>query len=259
MVRLTAECRRRHGRGHHLPALPTATKNVLLGDDGLFAGLRADGTWIEMSTNRTADIAELADAAAKHGIGTLEAPVTGGVHRATIGEITVLAGGEEALFELHKPALAAMGNPVIRVGDLGKASSMKVITNMLAFLHLLGAGEAMMLAQQAGIDLATAFHCIRESSGNSFVHETESQVILSGSYNIGFTLELACKDIGLTAELAEQTGTPFIVGEFVAKLFEEAREKYGGDAWSPRVVQLLEDAVGTQLRAEGFPEELEPS
>ena len=126
----------------------------------------------------------------------MEAPVTGGVHRAASGEITVLVGGDKAVYETHLPALQAMGGEIFHMGPLGSASVIKVITNMLAFIHLVAAGEALMLAKRGGLDLTQAFEAIRASSGNSFVHETESQVILNGSYNIGFTIDLALKDMG---------------------------------------------------------------
>ena len=103
----------------------------------------------------------------------LEAPVTGGVHRAAAGQITVLVGGEEAVFEAHRPALEAMGGRVFYIGPLGKASVIKVITNMLAFIHLVADGEALMLAKRGGVDLKLAWDVIKASSGNSFVHETE--------------------------------------------------------------------------------------
>ena len=236
---------------------PAATRAVLEGDEGLLAGLRPGSAWIEMGTNDPDEVARLAGIASTAGIGTLEAPVTGGVHLASTGDITVLAGGPEALFAKHRSALGAMGNPVIHVGELGQASVMKVITNMLAFLHLLGAGEALMLARRGGINLRTAFEAIRHSSGNSFVHETESQVILNGSYDIGFTLDLACKDSGFAADLGRRFGVPLQLGDTVDGILQKARARYGGGAWSPMAVRLLEDAVGDELRAPGFPPTLD--
>jgi len=181
------------------------------------------------------------------------------VHKAASGEITVLVGGAEALFEAHRPAFAAMGGEVIYMGPLGSASVIKVITNMLAFVHLVALGEALMLAKRGGLDLAKAYAAIRASSGNSFVHETEGRVILAGSYDIGFTLDLACKDLGLALGLGRVSGVPLEVAPLVERTFERARARYGGDAWSPMVVRLLEDALATELRAPGFPARLQPA
>jgi 3-hydroxyisobutyrate dehydrogenase len=119
-------------------------------------------------------------------------------------------------------------------------------------------GEALMLARRGGLDLGQAWEVIAASSGTSFVHETEGQVILNGSYDIGFTLDLALKDLGLALELGSESGVPLALAERAEQSFGEARERYGGSAWSPMVVKLLEDAVGVDLRAPGFPASLDP-
>ena len=226
---------------------------MLTGEDGLLDGFRSGGTWIDSSTNDPLELRRLAASAESAGVACLEAPVTGGVHLAASGEITVLVGGDAEVFAAHRSAFEAIGGRVFHVGPLGSASALKVITNMLAFIHLVALGEGLMLARQAGLDLATAFEAIKASSGNSFVHETESQVILNGSYNIGFTLDLACKDLGIVHELGRETGVPLELAELVEQTFLRAREAYGGSAWSPMVVKLLEDVVGADLRAAGFP------
>ena len=238
---------------------PAAVAAVVEGADGVLAGLRRGSAWIEMSTNDPDEIRRLAGLAAARGIACLEAPVTGGVHKAATGEVTVLIGGDPAVFEAHLPAFAAIGGTVLHMGPLGSASVIKVITNMLAFIHLVAAGEALMLAKRGGLDLAKTFEAIRASSGNSFVHETESQVILSGSYDIGFTMDLACKDLGLARQLGRTFGVPLELAGLVEQIFLRARAQYGGNAWSPMVVRLLEDALGTELRAPGFPKSLPPA
>jgi 3-hydroxyisobutyrate dehydrogenase len=235
---------------------PKASAMVVAGENGVLEGLRAGGTWIEMSTNDQQEIERLAALAAAKGIDTLEAPVTGGVHRAAAGDITILIGGEEAVFNKHLPAFQAMGGEILHMGPLGKAAVIKVITNMLAFIHLVAAGEALMLAKRGGLDLAKSFHAIKASSGNSFVHETESQVILNGSYNINFTMDLACKDLGFAMKYGREFGVPLDLAALTTQTFIRAREAFGGDAWSSQVVKLLEDALKTDLRAPGFPAEL---
>ncbi len=233
---------------------PAATEAVMTGENGILVTLGHGATWIEMSTNDPDAIKALAVRAEHQGIKTLEAPVTGGVHRAASGEITVLVGGDEALYQTHHPLFAAMGGEVIFMGELGKASVIKVITNMLAFIHLVAAGEALMLAKTADLDLTKVFQAIKASSGNSFVHETESQVILNGSYNIGFTMDLALKDLSIVQKLAQEQALPLDLASLTEQSFRRARGHYGGDAWSPMVVKLLEDAIGKELRAPGFPE-----
>jgi 3-hydroxyisobutyrate dehydrogenase len=236
---------------------PQAVADVVTGEAGLLTGLRAGSTWIDSSTNDPHELRRLAALAEAAGVSCLEAPVTGGVHLAASGGITVLVGGDEEIYAAHRPAFEAIGGRVFHIGPLGSASVIKVITNMLALTHLVAAGEALMLAKRAGLDLAQSFEVIRASSGNSFVHETESQVILNGSYDIGFTMDLACKDLHFAHELGREHGVPLELADLVEQTFVRARQQYGGSAWSPMVVKLLEDALGTDLRAPGFPPTIE--
>jgi 3-hydroxyisobutyrate dehydrogenase len=239
---------------------PRAIDAVVAGPGGVLeslAGRATPATWVDMSTNDQSETMRLGEIAKSKGVQILESPVTGGVHKAAHGDITVLVGGEDKVFQAHKPALAAMGNPVLYIGPLGSAAVIKVITNMLAFIHLVAAGEALMLAKRAGLDLGVAFEAIKESSGNSFVHETESQVILNGSYNINFTMDLALKDLGFAMGFGREFGVPLDLAGHTYQTFIRAKEAYGGEAWSSQVVKLLEDATGTDLRAPGFPAELE--
>ena len=239
---------------------PKVIDAVVTGPNGIIAGFAGRaGTWIDMSTNDHNETTRLSAMAAAAGVSMLEAPVTGGVHRAAAAQITVLVGGDDALYEKYADLLGAVGNPVIHMGPIGSAALIKVITNMLAFINLVGVGEALMLAKRGGLDLGKAFVAIKESSGNSFVHETEGQVILNGSYNINFTMDLACKDLGFATQFGRELGVPLDVAGLTEQTFIRARSQYGGEAWSSQVVKLLEDALGTDLRAPGFPEELPPS
>jgi 3-hydroxyisobutyrate dehydrogenase len=238
-----------------LTCLPSPEASIAVMDLALPV-MRPGSTWIEMSTNDFAEIEALAARAAEGGIAALACPVTGGVHRAAAGEITVLVGGTQQVFELHREALSAMGGKVIYLGGFEQATVTKVVTNMLAFIHLIAAGEALMLCAKAGVDLRQAFAAIAASSGNSFVHETESKVILNGSYDIGFTMDLACKDAGFALEFGRRFGVPLRLAGVMEQTFIEGRAKYGGSAWSSMIVKLLEDSVGTELRAPGFPSQL---
>ncbi len=220
-------------------------------------GLKPGATWIEMSTLGRDEIQRLAKIAGDRGVRTMEAPVTGGVHLAAHGKITVLAGGDTDLFELHKPALQAMGGQLFHMGPLGSAALIKVITNMLAFIHLVADGEALMLARRGGLDLAQAWAAIKASSGSSFVHETEGQLILNGSYDIAFTMDLALKDLGFAMNFGREFAVPLELASLTNRIFMKGKVAYGGQAQSTQIVKLLEDALNTDLRAPGFPARLE--
>ncbi|MEP5361240.1 MAG: NAD(P)-dependent oxidoreductase [Nitratireductor sp.] len=236
---------------------PAVSEAVLAGPGGLLDGLRAGGTWIEMSTNGRDEMLRLAGLAAERGVAVPECPVTGGVHLAAEGRITALVGGDTALYDSHAPAIAAMCHKHFLMGPVGAAAVIKVITNMLAFIHLVAAGEALMLARRGGLDLAQAYHAIAASSGTSFVHETEGQLVLNGSYDIGFTMDLALKDLGFVRAMAAEFGAPLDLAARVEAIFENGRAAYGGEAWSTMIVKLLEDETGTDLRAPGFPARLQ--
>ncbi|MEZ5777524.1 MAG: NAD(P)-dependent oxidoreductase [Paracoccaceae bacterium] len=219
--------------------------------------MKPAATWIEMSTLGRDDVLALAAIAAEHGVRIMELPVTGGVHLAAQGRITMLAGGDKDLFDLHHPALEAMGDRIFHMGPLGSSAIIKVITNMLAFIHLKACGEALMLARRGGLDLGQAWHAIKASSGNSFVHETEGALILNGSYDIAFNIDLALKDLGFALGFGKEFGVPLELAAMTNQTYVAAKAAYGGDAQSPMIAKLLEDLLDTDLRAPGFPERLE--
>ena len=233
---------------------PAVSEQVLR---AMLPAMRQGATWIETSTLGRDDVLRLGALAAEHGVQMLEAPVTGGVHLAARGEITVLAGGERALYDLHLPALRVIGNRQFYMGSLGSAAIIKVITNMLAFIHLKATSEALMLARRGGLDLAQSWEAIRASSGNSFVHDTEGALILNGSYDIAFSIDLALKDLGFALAFGKEFGVPLELASATSQTYVAARAAYGGAAQSPMIAKLLEDLLDTDLRADGFPARLE--
>ena len=213
--------------------------------------------WIEMSTLGRDDVLKFAQVAGDHDVRMLELPVTGGVHLAARGEITMLPGGDQDMVDLHWPAFEAMGNKVFHMGPLGSASIIKVITNMLAFIHLKASAEALMLAKRGGLDLAQSWNAIAASSGTSFVHETEGALILNGSYDVAFNIDLALKDLGFALDFGREFGVPLDLAGVTNQTYVAAKAAFGGDAQSPMIAKLLEDLLDTDLRADGFPARLE--
>ena len=149
-----------------------------------------------------------------------------------------------------------MGRRILHTGGLGSASVLKVVTNYLCSVHLAALGEAMMTAKLAGMDLNTTYEAIRISSGNSFVHETESQIILNGSRDINFTMDLVVKDMSLFQALADRHTAPLELSPLVLGIFEDGQERYGAREWSPSIVRRLEEACGQRLLAPGFPAQI---
>ncbi len=236
---------------------PAASAAVLEAADGVLAGLSPGKIWAEMSTTDEDEVRRLGRLVGATGASAVDCPVSGGCHRAATGNIAIFAGCDRDTFDRMLPLLAAMGRQILHTGPLGSASILKVVTNYLASANLVSLSEALVTARQAGMDLTTTYEAIRISSGNSFVHETESQVILNGSYNISFTLDLVIKDVGLFQSVAERKGVPLELSPVVLDIFKDGVKRYGPRFWSSGIVKRLEDDTGLDLRAPGFPEELE--
>jgi 3-hydroxyisobutyrate dehydrogenase len=235
---------------------PEVSAEVMEASDGIINGLSENKIWLEMSTTDENEVKRLGEKViAKKSI-PMDGPVSGGCHRAATGNIAIFVGGERKVFEKILPALTVMGRKVLHTGELGSASVLKVITNYLASVHLVALGEAWTVAKKSNLDLTKTFKGIAISSGNSFVHETESQVILNGSYNINFTMDLVLKDTGLFDSLAKKLGAPLEISPQIVKIFKDGQKKYGSRAWSSMIVKRMEDLNNINFRAKGFPEEL---
>ena len=235
---------------------PEICADVMESKEGVINGLSKNKIWLEMSTTDESEVKRLGKIVLTKQAIPLDGPVSGGCHRAATGNIAIFVGGERKIFDKILPVLTIMGRKILYTGELGTASILKVITNYLASVHLAALGEAWTVAKKSKLDLNKTFKGIAISSGNSFVHETESKVILNGSYNINFTMDLVQKDMNLFNELSKKLSTPLEISPFVLDIFKDAQKKYGSRAWSSMVVKRLEDKFGLSFRASGFPDEL---
>ena len=235
---------------------PQICAEVMEGNEGILGGLSENKIWLEMSTTDEAEVKRIGKKVIDKKAIPLDGPVSGGCHRAATGNIAIFVGGERKAFEKILPALTVMGRKILHTGKLGSASVLKVITNYLASVHLVALGEAWTVAKKSNLDLSKAYKGIAVSSGNSFVHETESQVILNGSYNINFTMDLVLKDTGLFDELSKKLKAPLEISPKVVEIFKDGQKKYGSRAWSSMIVKRMEDLNNIDFRAKGFPDEL---
>jgi len=235
---------------------PEICAEVMESPEGVINGLSKNKIWLEMSTTDESEVKRLGKLVVEKKAIPLDGPVSGGCHRAATGNISIFVGGERNSFEKILPILTTMGRKILHTGELGTASILKVITNYLASVHLAALGEAWTVAKKSKLNLNKVYKGIAVSSGNSFVHETESQVILNGSYNISFTMDLVQKDMNLFNELSKKLNTPLEISPFILDIFKDAQKKYGPRAWSSMVVKRLEDKFGLDFRSNGFPNEL---
>ena len=235
---------------------PAVSAAVMEDQDGILAGMSAGKIWAEMSTTDEAEVIRLGEKVLNLGGEPMDWPVSGGCHRAATGNISIFAGGERSTFEKMLPVLKVLGRRILHTGKLGSASVLKVLTNYLATANLVSLCEALTTAKKAGMDLNTTYEAIRISSGNSFVHETESQVILNGSRDINFTMDLVIKDVSLFQAIAEREGVPLEVSPLLIDIFKDGKKRYGSREWSPNIVRRLEESSGTEVLALGFPAEI---
>ena len=235
---------------------PAACAAVMEGEEGVLGGLAPGKIWAEMSTTDASEMARLAALVQQTGAAAIECPVSGGCHRAATGNISIFAGCDRETFERMLPILTVLGRRVLHTGPIGTASTLKVMTNYLATANLLTLCEAMVTMKAAGLDLATTYEAIKISSGTSFVHETESQVILNGSRTIDFTMDLVLKDIGLFHKIAEDNGVPLEISPLMIEIFKDGQSRYGARAQSDNIIRRLEEATGLDITAPGFPAEM---
>ncbi len=235
---------------------PTISAAVVEGEDGLLDALGPGKIWLEMSTTDEAEVKRLGAKVQATGAAAVDCPVSGGCHRAATGNIAIFAGCDRPTFEAILPLLTTMGRRVLHTGELGSASVLKVLTNYLATANLITCAEALTVAKGAGMDLNTAYEAIKISSGTSFVHETESQVILNGSRDISFTMDLVLKDIGLFQDVADRAGVPLEMNPLMIEIFKDGIARYGARELSPNIIKRLEEATGLDVTASGFPAEM---
>ena len=233
---------------------PAASDDVM---QQMLPEVKPGKTWMEMSTTDEAEVKRLGAMVMERGGSAVDCPVSGGCHRAATGNISIFAGCDRATFERIAPFLKTMGRRILHTGELGSASVLKVVTNYLATANLITCCEALVTAKAAGMDLNTTYEAMKVSSGTSFVHETESQVILNGSRDISFTMDLVSKDVGLFQAVADRHNVPLEVSPILKSIFKDGEERFGSREYSPNIIRRLEEATDLSILAPGFPPEME--
>lgn len=227
--------------------LPRDVEAVALGPGGIIENARAGTAYIDLSTNSPALARRLHAAMAAKGIGMLEAPVSGGVARATDGTIVIMVGGDADLFEVQRPLLSSFSGEVIHVGAVGFGSVAKLINNQLAFSNMAAAAEALMLGALSGIDLSRLDQVIQNASGNSTAWRNLSAKTFKRDFKPGFALDLAHKDLRLALEMADELGVPGMIGPQVMNLLRMARGMGLGNSDTSAMIKVYEAALGSKI------------
>ena len=233
-----------------LPA-PRDVEAVLLGDGGLLDGLEPGSIWVDMSTS-VPEVADRVRALAEpRGVGVVDAPVSGMTTGARAGTLQIFVGGADTDYRRVRPVLEAMGDPerIRHVGPHGAGYTVKLMLNLLWFAHLCATAEVLSIGVAAGVNLETLRDSLLASPAAShFVEADVLSVLRDGDYDEGFSLELACKDLGLAIDLARATGVPAEVSALVEQIYRRARAQYGDSGGEMLPIRLLEDLTGTPLR-----------
>lgn len=227
---------------------PAQVKEVMFGEEGLMSAIKSGTTIIDTSTSSVELAQELTKLLEQKNVGFLEAPVTNAVDFAALGKLSIFVAGKQSDFDRHKPIFEVLGEKIFYVGKPGNGATIKLLTNLLWFTHAAVIGEALMLGAKADIPLEIVAQAIQSSAGNSWVAQHDIPSIFAGHYDPSFSLALCCKDLDLVNQIARSQGFDLTMGQFVQKLFEEAKATYGESAAELHVVKLLEDKVGTYLR-----------
>ena len=186
---------------------PREVESVVLGDEGVFAGLSGRLGYIDMSTNSPATVRRLAEIGDEQGFRVLDAPVSGGVIGARDATLTIFVGGARKDFARFQSLLQCMGENVVYMGSAGTGSITKLVNNTMMFINLVAACEGLAMGAAAGLCPQALYEVITTGMGQSKALDTHVQLALKGE-TMSSSIESAAKDMHLGLELAKEMGTP---------------------------------------------------
>jgi len=203
-------------------------RQVVSGEQGVLAGLQA-GAIIVDHTTASANVArELAGLSAAKGVGFLDAPVSGGQAGAENGQLTVMVGGEEAVFDLARPVIAAYARMVRLMGPVGSGQLTKMVNQICIGGLLQGLSEALHFARCAGLDAEAAMQVISKGAAQSWQLEHRHQSMLAGDFDFGFAVDWMRKDLAIVLEEARANGAQLPVTALVDQFYADVQQMGGG-------------------------------
>lgn len=208
-----------------LSSLPDgeAVEDVVLGDEGVFAGLARGSTYVDTSTVAPAVMRRISALGPERGVRVLDAPVSGGIFGARDGTLTLFVGGEAADLQRVQPVLACIGDRVVHVGPAGSGNVVKLINNLMMFVNFAGVCEGVAMGARAGVDLHLLMDAVKASMGQSRIFERTLSLFLNDG-RMGSTADLAVKDMRLGVALGEELGVPLEVCPQVRDLMVRFRD-----------------------------------
>ncbi|EPN3121465.1 L-threonate dehydrogenase, partial [Salmonella enterica] len=215
-------------------------RQVLFGEDGVAHLMKPGSAVMVSSTISSADAQEIAAALTALNLNMLDAPVSGGAVKAAQGEMTVMASGSEAAFTRLKLVLDAVASNVYRISDTpGAGSTVKIIHQLLAGVHIAAAAEAMALAARAGIPLDVMYDVVTHAAGNSWMFENRMQHVVDGDYTPRSAVDIFVKDLGLVADTAKALRFPLPLASTALNMFTSASNAGYGKEDDSAVIKIF--------------------
>ena len=230
-----------------LPTGPIVRAVLLKEEGGALAGSLAEGSIVvDMSSSEPVGTTELAAALAEKGITLVDAPVSGGIPGAAAATLSIMIGGDdEAIIARVMPLFDAMGKNMFRTGATGSGHATKALNNFLAATNFAVAAEAVILGRKFGLDPKLLTEIIQVSSGrNTAIDGAIPKQVLNGKFAAGFTIGLMAKDVKITGDMARDLGADAPLSQFMAALWEKARDTLGADADFTAAYKAWADANG---------------
>lgn len=231
--------------------MPDTVEEIYFGENGLLAGahhglILADHSTVSPELNR-----KIYHAAKEKGASFLDAPISGGPMGAEAGTLTIMCGGDPEVFDQAKPVLEAMGKMVVRVGESGSGSVVKLINNMLVGIHMVALSEAFVMGAKAGIDPELLRSIIKASTGHSYMMDRTLDLIQDRDFKQRFSINLLYKDMKIATSLAEQLSVPLQLGKISEQFIGRAQQEGHGGEDVAAIIRPLERDAGVEVRRKG--------
>ena len=229
---------------------PRQVESVMIGG-GTAAALRPDSVWIDMSTSTPEAARNVGTELEPRGVHRLDAPVSGMARGATDGTLQIFVGGEEPTYERCRGLLEIMGDParIFLVGGHGAGYTVKLMVNLLWFLHLVATAEVLTVGVKAGVDLDVLRESLLASPARSnFLENDVLSILERGDYDESFAMVLACKDLGLAVDLSRDVGVPIELSALVEQIYRRGKARFGDLSGEMVPVRLYEELAGIDLR-----------
>ena len=227
-----------------LPGPSEVEHAVLDSATGILAGLAAGGAYIDMTTNAPAVARRIAEVCSTRGVDVLDAPVSG-----RPPTMTVMAGGDPAVFAKYRPLLAAMAGNIFHIGEAGAGCVAKLVMQYLGYTNFVAALEGLLIGAKAGIDLAQLARIVPLSAGASRTFDDIPRSVLTGTFTAGGTLDIVAKDLALACDLAREVAAPANLGLLAHDVLHRAQAQGWGQEGFPVAARILEAMAGVELRA----------